>query len=166
MGIRHCPICSHGSRSAIEKKLREGASLSLLAQSYGVTDEVLRQHRDAHLNAVVSANNIAITPSKMDAAAMFLEHDECIRECKDLIDWSRANTHVHGWSSGIRLWLTAMHQQNQLLGLYDQVDPRLAQHRNRQLIDVVSRALEKFPDAQREVLAAIDQVEEDGEPTT
>lgn len=161
MGVRHCPICTHGARSAIEKKLREGASLALLAQSYGVTDEVLRQHRDSHLNAVIPANHIAITPAKMDAAAMFLEHEECIRECKDLIDWARANAHVHGWSSGVRLWLQAMHQQNQILGLYDQVDPRIANQRSQQIIDVVARALEKFPDARGEVLAAIDQVEDE-----
>jgi hypothetical protein len=164
MDWRRCAVCSHAAQHSIEKKIREGASLELLAEYYGVSDEVLRRHRDSHMNSQLPARAVrsaVVTTSRMDAEAMFAEHEDCIRECRELIDFARAKQNVSGWARGIAEWRSCLHQQAMMLGIYNQVDPRLGQARSRRIIEVVSQALEKFPEARGEVLAAIELVEED-----
>lgn len=163
MDWRRCPVCSHSAHLAIDKKVREGASLELLAEYYGVSDEDLRRHRDSHLNSQLPARAIrstVVTASRMDAEAMFEQHEDCIRECRELIEYARAKENVNGWARGIAEWRGCMHQQNLMLGLYNQIDPRLGQARSRRIIDVVSQALERYPEARSEVLAAIELLEE------
>jgi hypothetical protein len=164
MDWRRCAVCSHAAQHSIEKKIREGNSLELLSEYYGVSDEILRRHRDSHMNSQLptrSVRSAVVTTSRMDAEAMFEQHEECIRECRDLIEYSRAKQQVAGWARGIAEWRGCMHQQNMMLGIYNQTDPRLSQARSRRIIEVVSQALEKFPEARSEVLAAIEMVEED-----
>ena len=165
-----CSICSHPARQAIEKQLAERASMELLAERYATTNDMLRLHRDHMGRELVPAEPQVVPnappsqhgrlpPSQMDAAAVFHEHDECIREAKDLILFARELGETKGWALGVREWRGCLDQKAKILGLYDQVDPRLQRAFAARLIEVVSHALETFPDAKQKVLAAIDEVE-------
>jgi len=108
----------------------------------------------------------------MDPAVVFMEHDECIMECKRLIEYSQGerdddgtwlrHPDVKGWALGTREWRGCLDQKNRMLGLYDRLDPRLQRSFAGRVIQVVSRALEKYPEAKNKVLAAIDEIEKDG----
>lgn len=155
-----CTICSHRGRAGIEKKLRSGkVPLELLAERLGCTDDMLRLHREQHMVQAVIPATTVLAPTKMDAAALYSEHDDVINECKELIQFSRKLGDTKGWALGAREWRATLDQKNKILGLYDSVDPRLQRAFSAHMIEVVSRALEKFPDAQQHVLAAIDDVE-------
>jgi hypothetical protein len=164
MDWRRCAVCSHAARPSIDRKIRQGDELEVLAQYYGVTVVVLRRHRDSHLTTQLpstAVHNAVVTTSRMDPEAMFEQHEDCIRECRELIDYARAKQNVMGWARGITEWRACLHQQNMMLGIYHHVDPRLAQARSQRIIDVVSEALERYPEARGEVLAAIELVEEE-----
>lgn len=154
---QRCSICSHPQRRGIEKKLRKGVSLELLAEQLGTTDDMLRMHREQHM--IQATKTSVIQPTKMDAAHLYQEHDEVIAECRELIAFSRKLGDTKGWALGAREWRATLDQKNKILGLYDQVDPRLQRAFAAHMIEVVSRALENHPEAQREVLLAIEEVE-------
>ena len=149
----------------MNNRIREGQSLELLAEYYGVPHEALRRHRDLHMNDALLPTNAVRSITRMDVEARFGELEDLVRECRDLIEYSRAKQNIQGWAMGVREARACMDQQNKMLGLYDQVDPRVAQGRSQRLIEVVSAALEKHPEAKEDVLAAIDQVRE-SESTT
>lgn len=160
---RRCAVCLHAAQGSIEKKIREGNSLELLAEYYGISAEVIRTHRDSHMNTLVPARAVrstVVTTSRMDSEAMFAEHEAVKAECLQLIDFARSKQNIPGWALGIRELRSVLDQQNRLLGLYNVVDPNISKMHSRRIIDVVSRALEKHPEARSDVLAAIDQVEE------
>jgi hypothetical protein len=163
MNWRRCAVCSHGAQHAIERKIREGASMELLSEYYGISSEILRRHRDSHMNTQLPSTSVRpiITSSRMDAEALFEAHEDVIRECRELIAYARSKQHIQGWALGIREWRGCLDQQNRMVGVYTQVSPELGKAHSRRVIEVVSRALEKFPEARGEVLQAIDQVEED-----
>lgn len=172
MTWKRCMVCSHPAREGIEKKIREGMSLELLGQRFGISDDNLRRHRDNDMLApntgilvetapAVATKEAQVMHARMDPAALFEEHNDCIRECHELIAWSKRNEDPKGWALGVREWRGCLDQKNKMLGLYDQVDPRLQTAFAQRIIDVVSRALEKFPDARVAVLTAIDEVEKD-----
>ena len=165
MTWKRCPICSHPSRVAIEKAAKKAQSLQFVADRYGFTDDDLRRHRDEHplapenVPAITKAHEAVVVHSRMDPAALFEEHNDCIKECLDLIQWSKKHEDTKGWALGVREWRGCLDQKNKILGLYDQVDPRLQRAFATRIIEVVSLALEQFPEARQHVLAAIDQVE-------
>jgi hypothetical protein len=163
MNWRRCAVCSHGAQHAIEKKIREGQSLELLAELYGISREVLQRHRDSHMNTQLPSTSVRSTVavgSRMDAQVLFEEHEEVARECRELIAYARSRQHIQGWALGIREWRATLDQQARLIGAYNQVDPQISRAHSARVIEVVSRALEKFPEAKDQVLAAIDDVEE------
>jgi hypothetical protein len=162
---KRCDVCSHPARVAIEKamnRVKVGGSLQFIADRYGTTNDQLIRHRDEHLGkvpAVVSNGSATVVHSRMDPAALFEEHNDCIRECQELITFAKEGGDTRGWALGVREWRGCLDQKNKMLGLYDQVDPRLQRAFMGRVIEVVSRALEQFPDAKQQVLAAIDEVE-------
>lgn len=161
---RRCAVCAHGAQASIEKKIREGASLELLAERYGISDDVLRKHRDSHMNTQVPSTSVRPTvmvSSRMDGEWMFREHEEVKRECRELIDFSRSKQNIHGWARGVQELLNCLDQQNRLLGLYNAVAPDLGRQHSRRITEVVARALESFPEAKQKVLQAIDEIEQD-----
>jgi len=164
MTWKRCDVCSHPAREAIEKAIRKAKSLQFVADRYGMTDDTLMRHRDQHmvnLPAVGTRAQATVVHSRMDPTALFEEHNECIREARELIDYckSRAEPDTKGWALGTREWRGCLDQKNKMLGLYDAVDPRLQRAFAARVIEVVSRALEQFPEARLRVLAAIDEVE-------
>jgi len=175
MRINKCEICAHPARAAIEKMLRKGGNTQFIADRYGVTDDVMGNHRDQHMGALVpeaeADGKTAILKRKMDPEVVFEEHNECIRYARMLIDYSMGERDKdgvwqrfpdpRGWALGMREWRGCLDQQNRILGLYDHVDPRLQRSFAARIIQVVSQALEKFPDAKDRVLAVIDEVEKD-----
>jgi hypothetical protein len=176
MSANRCDVCSHPARVAIERSLKKAASLEFVAERYGMTNDMLKRHRDHHMlknaPAVIEDNQknaATVIHNKMDPVVLFEEHDECILEAKRLItfclgeknragDWVR-EPDTRGWAMGIREWRGCLDQKNKMMGLYDQVDPRLQRAFAARIIQVVSMALEAFPDAKTQVLKAIDQVE-------
>lgn len=53
---RHCTICDHDERSAIDAELVSGrASMRDLAQKYCVSPHALGRHRDRHVSAALAA---------------------------------------------------------------------------------------------------------------
>lgn len=171
-----CDVCSHPARVAIERMLLKSQSLHFVADRYGMTNDMLKRHKDLHMlrdaPAVVADNQrnaATVIHNKMDPVILFEEHDECILEAKALIQYCLGEKDPHtgwirepdtrGWALGIREWRGCLDQKNRMLGLYDQVDPRLQRAFAARIIQVVSMALESFPDAKQQVLAAIDEVE-------
>jgi hypothetical protein len=170
-----CLVCSHPARVAIEKAIGKAASLQFVADRYGMTNDDLQFHKDSHMLRNAPAllednqkNAATIIHNKMDPVVLFEEHDECILEAKRLIEyclgerdhngWVR-EPDTRGWALGIREWRGCLDQKNRMLGLYDQVDPRLQRAFAARIIQVVSMALESFPEAKQRVLLAIDEVE-------
>jgi hypothetical protein len=109
----------------------------------------------------------------MDPAVLFEEHDECIRACRALIDYSQGEQDktgywirepdIQGWALGCREWRGVLDQKNRILGLYSHIDPRLQRSFASRIVQVVARALEKFPEAKDQVLQVIEKLEsEDG----
>ena len=160
MSFRRCAVCSHPAHQPINERIRAGQSVELLAGYYGVSPEQLRRHRDLHMNDALLPSTAVRSISRMDVEARFGELEDLVHECRDLIEYARAKQHIQGWAMGIREARACMDQQNKMLGFYDQVDPRVAQGRSRRLIEVVAAALEQHPEAKDDVLAAINQVEE------
>jgi len=174
MPKRFCPVCAHPARVAIEKAIGKSANLNFVAERYGIVIDYLNRHRTRHMvrdvPAVVERGSAApiSTVSKMDPVVLFEEHDECIAECKRLITyclgekddgiWIR-EPDTRGWALGCREWRGCLDQKNRMMGLYDQLDPRLQRAFASRIIQVVSRALEPFPEAKQRVLSAIDEVE-------
>jgi hypothetical protein len=176
MSGQRCDVCSHPARVAIERGLKKDGNTEFLAERYGMTKDMLRYHRDRHMlknaPALLDDNQqqaATIIHNKMDPVVLFEEHDECIAEAKRLItfclgeqtkrgEWIR-EPDTRGWAMGIREWRGCLDQKNRMMGLYDQVDPRLQRAFAARIIQVVSMALEAFPEAKRRVLAAIDEVE-------
>jgi hypothetical protein len=163
MAWLRCSVCSHPARTAIEKAVRKAKSLQFVADRYSLTDDDLKRHRNEHMTNLPAVTPVAASPtvvhSRMDPAALFEEHNECIKECLALIDYSKRTDDTKGWALGVREWRGCLDQKNKMLGLYDQVDPRLQRAFASRIIEVVARALEQFPEARVQVLAAIDQVE-------
>jgi|SRR5215469_8899883 len=158
-----CDVCSHPAREAIEKAIRKAKSLQLIAERYSMTDDTLVRHRD-HMASLpaLGTREPTVIHSRMDPTVLFEEHNELIRECKELIGYSKnlpGGADTRGWALGAREWRGALDQKNRMLGLYDRVDPRLQRAFAARVIEVVSRALEPFPEARLRVLAAIDEVE-------
>jgi hypothetical protein len=166
MTWQRCDVCNHPSRPAIEKSIRKAKSLAFVAERYGMSAVTLTSHRDEHMASLpsVTTGEATVVHSRMDPTALFEEHNECIREAKALIDYCRNGEFpdTKGWALGVREWRGCLDQKNKMLGLYDQVDPRLQRAFAARVIEVVSRALEQFPDARMKVLAAIDDVEKGG----
>ena len=162
--MKRCPICSHPQRAVIEKAIHK-QSVKFVAEHYQLTDDALAIHRDKHMGKlpVVAAamGEAKVIHSKMDPAVLFEEHDECIAEAKELINYSKKlePADTKGWALGTREWRGLLDQKARMLGLYDAVDPRLQRAFATRIIQVVSRALEQFPEAKNKVLAAIDEVE-------
>jgi hypothetical protein len=171
----HCDVCSHPARVAIEKAVAKAQSLHFVADRYSMSHDMLQRHKDLHMlrnaPALVEDNQknaATVIHNKMDPVVLFEEHDECILEAKRLITyclgerdgvgWTR-EPDTRGWALGIREWRGCLDQKNKMMGLYDQVDPRLQRAFAARIIQVVSMALEGFPDAKQHVLAAIDEVE-------
>jgi hypothetical protein len=163
MSWQRCDVCSHPARAAIEKAIKKAKSLEFVAERYGFTNDILKRHKDQHLNLPVTTHNgeATVVHSKMEPTVLFEEHDDCIREAKELIEYCKRQepADTKGWALGTREWRGCLDQKNRMLGLYDQVDPRLQRAFATRIIQVVSRALENFPDAKQKVLAAIDEVE-------
>jgi hypothetical protein len=171
-----CSVCSHPARVAIERALKKAESLKFVAERYGFTHDQLGVHKNQHMLRNVPAviednqkNAATVIHNKMDPVVLFEEHDECILEAKRLItyclgerarngEWIR-DPDTRGWALGIREWRGCLDQKNKMMGLYDQVDPRLQRAFAARIIQVVSMALEAFPEAKTRVLQAIDQVE-------
>lgn len=114
-----------------------------------------------------------IVRSGMDANALWAEHNECIATAKELIDFCRGQPapdslgwiirpDPKGWAAGVREWRGLLDQKNKMLGIYDNVDPKLQKAFARKVIEVVTHALKEYPEAQQKVLEAIDRVEESG----
>jgi len=170
-----CEVCSHAQREAIERGIKKGGNLQFIADRYGMTDDMLRRHRDGHmaqLPVVVGKEREAeVIRTRMDPVVLFEEHDECIAEAKKLIAWSTGergedgfwirDPDARGWALGVREWRGCLDQKNRLLGLYDHVDPRLQRTFAARVIQVVSHALEQFPEARDTVLRAIDEIEKE-----
>ena len=159
MTWQRCPICSHPQRVAIGNACHKAKSLKFVADRYQLTIEQLKRHLNEHQNAPVISNPTVVT--RMDPTVLFEEHDECIAEAKELITYCKnlEPADTKGWALGTREWRGVLDQKNKMLGLYDQVDPRLQRAFAARVIEVVSRALENFPEAKQKVLAAIDEVE-------
>jgi len=168
-----CEVCGHPQRDAIEKALRLGGRLKFIGSRYTLQDDQLAWHRDYHMSMVPAViPSIEVIQTKMDPSVVFMEHDECIMECKRLIEysqgerdaegvWTRAPD-IKGWALGTREWRGCLDQKNRMLGLYDRLDPRLQRTFAGRVIQVVSRALEKYPEAKNRVLEAINEIEKDG----
>lgn len=171
-----CIVCSHPARVAIERALKKAESLQFVGDRYGISNDNLKMHKDQHMlrnaPAVIEDNQknaASVIFNKMDPVVLFEEHDECILEAKRLITFCLGEQDKHGewirepdtrgWALGIREWRGCLDQKNRMLGLYDQVDPRLQRAFAARIIQVVSMALEAFPEAKGRVLAAIDEVE-------
>jgi len=170
-----CPVCSHPARVAIEKAISKAKSLVFVGDRYGISHDYLEMHKVNHMvrnvPAVIEGKSAApvSTLNKMDPVVLFEEHDECIAECKRLITyclgerddagiWVR-EPDTRGWALGCREWRGCLDQKNRMMGLYDQLDPRLQRAFATRIIQVVSLALEPFPEAKQRVLSAIDEVE-------
>ena len=175
-GRTNCIICSHPARAAIEKAVAKAHTLTFISERYGLDVTLIRRHRDEHTIRAVPAllddnqkNAAAVIHNKMDPVVLFEEHDECIAEAKRLITYCLGerdkrgeymrDPDPRGWALGIREWRGCLDQKNRMMGLYDQVDPRLQRAFAARIIQVVSMALENFPEAKNKVLSAIDEVE-------
>jgi len=166
MTWKRCDVCSHPARDAIENAIRKtktNGSLQFVADRYATTNDQLIRHRDQHMGqvpaVVANGSGATVVHSRMDPAALFEEHNDCIRECLALIEYSKDIEDTKGWALGLREWRGCLDQKNRMLGLYDQVDPRLQRAFMGRVVEVISRALEQFPDAKNEVLAAIEAVQ-------
>lgn len=160
---RRCAVCAHFAQAAIEKKIREGASLELLAERYGIGNEVLRTHRDSHMQTQVPSTAVrsaVVMSSRMDAEWMFREHEDVKRECHELIDYARSKQNIGGWVRGVQALLNVLDQENRILGLYNAVAPDAGHQFSKRITEVIARALESFPEAKEKVLAAIDEIEQ------
>jgi hypothetical protein len=104
--------------------------------------------------AGIGEKEAEVLRSRMDPAVLFEEHDECIRACRALIDYSQGEQDktgywirepdIQGWALGCREWRGVLDQKNRI-------------------VQVVARALEKFPEAKDQVLQVIEKLEsEDG----
>jgi|SRR5215831_867082 len=161
---QRCDVCNHPARSAIEKAIPKAKSMKFLAERYTMTQDTLLRHRDQHMGNLPALSEPQVIHTKMDPTVLFEEHDECIAEARELITYckTREPADTKGWALGTREWRGCLDQKNKMLGLYDQVDPRLQRAFAARVIEVVSRALESFPEAKQKVLAAIDEVEGKG----
>ena len=181
VSIGGSPVLALSSKKRARGRAKDATSINQLANGLRLAAEAARfaaVGRGALTFGVTSAQvfcrsrpelaspdlQLLFTPASYDAAR-FGELEDLVRECRDLIEYSRAKQNIQGWAMGVREARACMDQQNKMLGLYDQVDPRVAQGRSQRLIEVVSAALEKHPEAKEDVLAAIDQVRE-SESTT
>jgi len=161
---QRCDVCSHPARAAIEKAIKKAKSLQFVADRYHMTDDMLMRHRDRHTQMVPALADPQVIHTKMDPTVLFEEHDDVIKEARELIEYCKGlePADTKGWALGIREHRGVLDQKNRMLGLYDQVDPRLQRAFAARVIEVVSRALESFPEAKQKVLAAIDEVEGKG----
>ena len=173
MSFQNCPVCSHPARVAIEKAISKAKSLDFVGERYGMSRDILNDHKNRHMirhvPAIIEDKQPINIQSRMDPVVLFDEHDQCIAEAKRLIayclgdkdkhgEWTR-DPDTKGWALGIREWRGCLDQKNKMMGLYDAVDPRLQRAFANRIIQVVSMALEAFPEAKQRVLLAIDEVE-------
>lgn len=167
--MQRCDICTHPAREAIDGKLRRGVSVAIVADQYAVNPDKLRRHREQHIGSnmrlvsvVTTSKQPTVVNVRMDPTALFEEHNACIAEARELIEFCKngeGKGDTRGWALGVREWRGCLDQQNRMLGLYDNVNPHLHHAFAARLIDVVTRALEAHPEARQQVLQAIEEVE-------
>ena len=151
-----CPICASPERYAIEQQM-EGTALRILAERFGITDDALVKHRDRHMESATPMH------SQMDVVAVFEEHDLCVREAQELIEYCKGTKErdpdTRGWALGIREWRGCLDQKAKMLGAYDQIDPRLQNSYITKVVKAIAIALEPMPEARDKVLQAIELIE-------
>ena len=151
-----CPICVSPERYAIERAMEE-TPVKIVAQRYGITDDALGKHRDRHMQAATPLH------SQMDVVAVFEEHDQCIREAQELLEFCKGTEQrpadTRGWAMAIREWRGCLDQKAKMLGAYDVIDPRLQNSYITKVVKAIAIALEPMPEARDKVLAAIEQIE-------
>jgi hypothetical protein len=151
---KSCPICVSPERYAIEHAMAE-TPLKIVAERYGMNDDAINKHRDRHMQVATPMH------TQMDVVAVFEEHDQCIKEAQELMDFCKNAEHpdTRGWAMGIREWRGCLDQKARMLGAYDQIDPRLQNSYITKVVKAIAVALEPMPEARDKVLQAIEQIE-------
>jgi hypothetical protein len=148
-----CSICDHPDHKKLDQLIAQGADLNVVADTYGVTMQGLRAHRDRHMRG------IAIRTAT-DAIGIVRDLQRGVEQADIVLVWAMRNEKFDIVLDAIKQQRESLVALARITGADKQLDPRVILPHWDKIKHIILEVAEKFPEVGEDLMEAVNKVEE------